>query len=70
MQVGNDYDKEVWNGDIGRIGTVDHEQGEVAIDFDERLVVFGLGELDTVVPACAATIHEAQGSEYPAESFR
>lgn len=66
MQVENDYDKEVWNGDIGRIGAVDPEEGEVTIDFDGRPVVFGLGELDTVVPAYAATIHKAQGSEYPA----
>ncbi|MDO5371795.1 ATP-dependent RecD-like DNA helicase, partial [Paracoccus sp. (in: a-proteobacteria)] len=66
MQVENDYDKEVWNGDIGRIGAVDPEEGEVTIDFDGRPVVFGFGELDTVVPAYAATIHKAQGSEYPA----
>ncbi|MBB1493324.1 ATP-dependent RecD-like DNA helicase [Paracoccus sp. MC1854] len=66
MQVENDYDKEVWNGDIGRIETVDPEEGEVMIDFDGRAVVFGFGELDTVVPAYAATIHKAQGSEYPA----
>lgn len=66
MQVENDYDKEVWNGDIGRIEAVDPEEGEVTIDFDGRSVVFGLGELDTVVPAYAATIHKAQGSEYPA----
>ena len=66
MQVENDYDKEVWNGDIGRIETVDPEEGEVTIDFDGRPVVFGLSELDTVVPAYAATIHKAQGSEYPA----
>jgi len=66
MQVENDYDKEVWNGDIGRIETVDPEEGEVTIDFEGRPVVFGFGELDTVVPAYAATIHKAQGSEYPA----
>lgn len=66
MQVENDYDKEIWNGDIGRIEAVDPEQGEVTIDFDGRLVVFGLSEFDTVVPAYAATIHKAQGSEYPA----
>lgn len=66
MQVENDYDKEVWNGDIGRITAVDPEEGEATIDFDDRSVVFGLGELDTVVPAYAATIHKAQGSEYPA----
>lgn len=66
MQIENDYDKEVWNGVIGRITAVDPEEGEVTIDFDGRPVVFGFGELDTVMPAYAATIHKAQGSEYPA----
>ena len=66
MQIENDYDREVWNGDIGRIGAVDPEEGEVSVNFDGRAVVFGFGELDTLVPAYAATIHKAQGSEYPA----
>lgn len=66
MQIENDYDKDVYNGDIGMIGAVDPDEGEVAIDFDGRTVSFAFGELDTVVPAYAATIHKAQGSEYPA----
>ena len=66
MQIENDYDKEVYNGDIGMITAVDPDEGEVAIDFDGRTVSFVFGELDTVVPAYAATIHKAQGSEYPA----
>ena len=66
MQIENDYDKEVYNGDIGMITAVDPDEGEVAIDFDGRTVSFDFGELDTVVPAYAATIHKAQGSEYPA----
>ncbi|WP_416193520.1 ATP-dependent RecD-like DNA helicase [Nitrobacter sp. TKz-YC01] len=66
MQIENDYDKEVYNGDIGMITAVNPDEGEVAIDFDGRTVSFDFGELDTVVPAYAATIHKAQGSEYPA----
>ena len=50
MQIENDYDKDVYNGDIGMIGAVDPDEGEVAIDFDGRTVSFAFGELDTVVP--------------------
>ena len=66
MQVENDYDKEVYNGDIGRIDDVDPELGEVAARFDDRVVNYGFGELDALVPAYATTIHKSQGSEYPA----
>jgi exodeoxyribonuclease V alpha subunit len=66
MQIENDYDKEVYNGDIGMIEDVDLDEGEVAVDFDGRTVTFVFGELDTLVPAYAATIHKSQGSEYPA----
>ncbi len=66
MQIENDYDKEVYNGDIGMIEDVDLDEGEVAVNFDGRTVVFVFGELDTLVPAYAATIHKSQGSEYPA----
>jgi hypothetical protein len=66
MQVENDYDKEVYNGDIGYILDVDPEAGELATSFDGRSVTYGFGELDTLVPAYAATIHKSQGSEYPA----
>ena len=66
MQVENDYNKEIYNGDIGYITNVDPDKGEVTTCFDERTVVYGLGELDTLVPAYAATIHKSQGSEYPA----
>ena len=66
MQTENDYDKEVYNGDIGRIDDVDPELGEVTARFDDRVVVYGFGELDALVPAYAATIHKSQGSEYPA----
>ena len=66
MQVENDYDKEVYNGDIGRIDDVDPELGEVTARFDGRAVSYGFGELDALVPAYATTIHKSQGSEYPA----
>ena len=66
MQIENDYDKEVYNGDIGYIDDVDPEAGELNASFDGRSVTYGFGELDTLVPAYAATIHKSQGSEYPA----
>jgi exodeoxyribonuclease V alpha subunit len=66
MQIENDYDKEVYNGDIGYIDDVDPEAGELTARFDDRAVTYGFGELDTLVPAYAATIHKSQGSEYPA----
>ena len=66
MQIENDYDKEVYNGDIGYIDDVDPDAGELTARFDGRVVAYGFGELDTLVPAYAATIHKSQGSEYPA----
>jgi exodeoxyribonuclease V alpha subunit len=66
MQIENDYDKEVYNGDIGYIDDVDPDEGELTASFDGRTVTYGFGELDTLVPAYAATIHKSQGSEYPA----
>ena len=66
MQIENDYDKEVYNGDIGYVEGVDVDEGELTVSFDGRTVTYGFGELDTLVPAYAATIHKSQGSEYPA----
>lgn len=66
MQIENDYDKDVFNGDIGYIEAVDLDDGELVVDFDGRSVAYMFGELDTLVPAYAATIHKSQGSEYPA----
>lgn len=66
MQVENDYDKEVYNGDIGYIDVVDPGTGELTVTFDGRAVTYEFGELDTLVPAYATTIHKSQGSEYPA----
>jgi exodeoxyribonuclease V alpha subunit len=66
MQIENDYDKEVFNGDIGYIEHVDLAASELAVSFDGRTVNYTFGELDTLVPAYAVTIHKSQGSEYPA----
>jgi exodeoxyribonuclease V alpha subunit len=66
MQIENDYDKEVYNGDIGFVTDVEPEEGELTASFDGRSVTYGFSELDTLVPAYAATIHKSQGSEYPA----
>src|SRR4051794_22484673 len=66
MQIENDYEKEVYNGDIGYIDDVDPVDGELTASFDGRVITYGFGELDTLVPAYAATIHKSQGSEYPA----
>ena len=66
MQIENDYDKEVFNGDIGYVVGVDLNEGELTASFDGRTVTYLFGELDTLVLAYAATIHKSQGSEYPA----
>ncbi|GLI95200.1 ATP-dependent RecD-like DNA helicase [Methylocystis echinoides] len=66
MQTENDYDREVFNGDLGRILRIDQTEGNLWVDFDGREVEYPFGELDTLVPAYATTIHKSQGSEYPA----
>ena len=66
MQVENDYDKDVYNGDLGVVSRIDMEEGELSVDFDGREVTYGFGELDELVLAYATTIHKSQGSEYPA----
>ena len=65
MQIRNDYDKEVFNGDIGTITKVDVEEQELTVLFDEREVVYDVTELDELALAYAVTIHKSQGSEYP-----
>ena len=66
MQTENDYDKEVFNGDIGIVERIDPIEHEVTIRFDGRLVKYDFGELDEVALAYAITIHKSQGSEFPA----
>jgi exodeoxyribonuclease V alpha subunit len=65
LQRVNNYDKEVFNGDIGRIAAIDPEQSTVTVIFDGRAVEYALGELDELALAYAASIHKSQGSEYP-----
>jgi exodeoxyribonuclease V alpha subunit len=66
MQVVNDYDRDVFNGDLGVITSLNSEDAELSVSFDGRTVSYGFGELDELVLAYATTIHKAQGSEYPA----
>jgi exodeoxyribonuclease V alpha subunit len=66
MQIENDYDKDVYNGDLGFVRAIDPEAGEVLVEFDGCEVAYGFGELDELVLAYATTIHKSQGSEYPA----
>jgi exodeoxyribonuclease V alpha subunit len=66
METQNDYDREVFNGDLGTVARIDEDEGAVVVDFEGREVVYPYGELDTLVPAFATTIHKSQGSEYPA----
>lgn len=66
IQTQNDYDKDVFNGDIGQVVKIDPVEQEVTVRFDPREVAYDFGELDEVSPAYAITIHKAQGSEFPA----
>ncbi|MFC1836767.1 ATP-binding domain-containing protein [Thermodesulfobacteriota bacterium] len=65
MQIRNNYDKEVYNGDIGRVVRIDTEKQEVKIACDGRLVAYEYSELDELVLAYAVSVHKSQGSEYP-----
>jgi exodeoxyribonuclease V alpha subunit len=65
MQIRNNYDLEVWNGDSGRIVEVDPIEQEVRVTFDGRVVTYDYTDLDEVVLAYACSIHKSQGSEYP-----
>lgn len=66
IQLANNYDTEVFNGDIGFIQTIDPENQTVLINFDDRPVNYDLDDLDDLSLAYATTIHKSQGSEYPA----
>jgi exodeoxyribonuclease V alpha subunit len=65
MQIVNDYEKEVYNGDIGRIRDINLEDREITAEFDGTEVTYDSTELDELVLAYATTVHKAQGSEYP-----
>jgi exodeoxyribonuclease V alpha subunit len=66
MQVRNNYEKEVFNGDIGRITAMDEETREVTVTYDGVPVLYDASELDEIVHAYAISVHKSQGSEYPA----
>ena len=66
MQITNNYDKEVYNGDIGQIASIDEEAKEVTVIIDDRDIVYDYSDLDELVHAYAVSIHKSQGSEYPA----
>jgi exodeoxyribonuclease V alpha subunit len=66
IQTVNNYDKDVFNGDIGHVERVDVEDGVITLNFDGREVTYELGELDEIALAYTATVHKSQGSEYPA----
>ena len=68
MQIENDYEKEVYNGDIGSIEDVDIDASELTVRFDGRAVTYGFGELDTLVPAYAATIQQEPRLRIPSGS--
>ena len=65
MQIRNNYDKNVFNGDIGYITAVDTNERTLTVTFDNRLVEYDITELDEIVLAYAITIHKSQGSEFP-----
>lgn len=65
MQIRNNYDKDVYNGDIGIITGINHDAEEMKIEFDGRTVEYDFSELDDIILSYAITIHKSQGSEYP-----
>jgi len=66
MQIVNNYEKDVYNGDIGTIASLDEETKEVTVTIDERAIVYDYADLDELIHAYAVSIHKSQGSEYPA----
>jgi exodeoxyribonuclease V alpha subunit len=66
MKIRNDYEKEAFNGDLGRVAELDVDAARVTVDFDGRLVRYVGKELDSLRLAYAISIHKSQGSEYPA----
>ena len=65
LQLRNNYDKEVFNGDVGTITTIDLEEGEIRVDFEGREVMYEFSDLDELTLAYAMSVHKSQGSEYP-----
>ncbi|OPY76531.1 MAG: ATP-dependent RecD-like DNA helicase [Syntrophorhabdus sp. PtaU1.Bin058] len=65
MQIRNNYDKDVYNGDIGRVAGIDNEEQELKVNYDGRIISYDFSDLDEVVLAYAISVHKSQGSEYP-----
>jgi exodeoxyribonuclease V alpha subunit len=66
MQTVNNYQKEVFNGDLGRVSRIDETEHELTVAFEGRSITYDFGELDELALAFALTVHKSQGSEYPA----
>jgi exodeoxyribonuclease V alpha subunit len=66
LQTVNDYDKDVFNGDIGRVAGIDESEQEMTVEYEGRRIAYDFGELDELALAFALSIHKSQGSEYPA----
>jgi len=65
LQLRNNYDKDVFNGDVGRIESIDLEMGEISVEFEGRSVSYEFSDLDELTLAYAMSVHKSQGSEYP-----
>lgn len=65
MQVRNDYDRELFNGDVGRVVVIDPKAGRVDVDFAGSVQIYERGDLNDLLPAWALTVHKSQGAEYP-----
>ena len=66
MQLRNDYEREVYNGDMGRVSAADPESGQVTVEFEGRSVEYKSADLGALMPAYAVSVHKAQGAEFPA----
>ena len=66
MQITNNYEKEVFNGDIGRVVGIEHDEQKLAVRYEDRVVDYDWSQLDELILAYAISIHKSQGSEYPA----
>jgi exodeoxyribonuclease V alpha subunit len=65
LQLRNNYDKDVFNGDVGRIEAIDLEEGEIGVEFEGRSISYEMSDLDELTLAYAMSVHKSQGSEYP-----